>query len=596
MTGETPRVDPLSVAVIQNRLLSITEEMGVVLLRTTRSQILNECHDFSTAIFNQHGELLAQAEDVPIHVAGNHFMARAILKSFSAEEIAAGDIYLMNDPYSHNAGAHLQDWTFFRPVFHEGKPVFWVMCRAHQMDEGGSMPMGFNPLAYDIIAEGLRIPPIKLHEKDQPIRSVVDLILQNVRFPAELRADLLAFAGCLKLGEQRLHEVIEKYGYPLLAASVDAAMESSEKAMRAEIARIPNGVYEDEVYADHDGATDQTVRVRCRITVEDESMCVDFTGSEAQRRFINSPLPNTYAGAFIGIFTSVTPDIIHNEGCYRPVTIVAPEGSVVNPVYPATTGCCTLVLGCHIIDVVMKTLGQAIPRQVSAGWASHFTINLSGRRPESGELYANVNFCGNGGSGAIWGYDGWPHIAPVNCSGGIIKASIEMLEMRNPWQVREYALRTDSAGAGTYRGGLGVSLRFVNHGYDSHFILLGDDHSAAPPFGQDGGKPATRSRCWIERGDERLPVRTKQHYVVQPGDHIVTETTGGGGVGDPLARPAALVREDVVNGYVSVERARSDYGVALDTATLALDEAATARLRGRERAGEAHGRGEEKSA
>lgn len=578
-------VNPLDVAIIRHRLMSIAREMGAVVLRTAQTQIINECHDFSTAIFDAKGRLMSQVEDLPIHVAGNFFMARAIIESYAPEDIYPEDVFLVSDPYTMHAGAHLPDWTMLRPIFYKGNLTFWAMCRAHMMDPGGIMPFGFDPSAYDIYAEALIIPPLKLYEKGELNRELYKLLLRNSRFPKNLRVDTMAMHGSLKLCEKRIGELMDKYGVEKLTACLEYAIKSTENAVREEIKKMPDGIYQGHVIADNDGFTEEPINLWCKITIKDDKMVIDFTGSDKQRRFVNSPLANTYAATFIAIFSSIDPHIIHNEGSYRPVEIIAPEGTVVNPSPPATVGCCTISLATPITEVVMDALAKAIPEKVSAGWCREFSLVITGRNPETGEIYAGVDFCTNGGSGAIWGYDGWPHIGPVNGGGALIKPPVEMAEIIQPWLITEYTLLEDSAGAGKYRGGLGVRHQVVNQGIESLLILVGDDHSKSPPFGHSGGKSGKRSKIIVKRGEEELIVPTKKWFPLLPGDIIVTEATGGGGVGDPLERSIDLVREDVINGYISGESAKKDYGIVIDPKTFEVDLEGSKKLKFQEALG-----------
>ncbi|MFQ5913007.1 MAG: hydantoinase B/oxoprolinase family protein [Nitrospinota bacterium] len=583
------QVDPMDVAVVQHKVLYVCDLMGTVLKYSGQCFILMECNDFSPGVFDAEGRLLSVKSWMPLHVAVAKSQVEPLVKKFKGR-IYPGDVFLANDPYQAG-GSHLPDWSIIRPVFYEDELMFFTLLKGHQQDTGGAFPGGYFPHGYDIHSEGLRIDYTKIFERGER-QPVYDFILNNVRWPEVVAMDNLAMMGATKRGEEELVRLCEKLGGEGVKRCVTALQDSSEQAMRAEISKMPDGAWYGESACDWDGTTDQPVWVRLNLTIRGDEMVVDWSESDPQVDFINTPTAVTHACTYIPILMSVDPDIAFNAGSCKPIHIIAPEGTVVNPRYPVTIGGCNCHLGDELIEAVQMALGKAMPERVSAMWAPHVSFVTFGDdarevNPDTGACrkYYFTFFGPDGGSGAIWGYDGWPHVTPPIIAGGVMKNTVEITEIMTPWRVVHYSLLPDTAGAGRWRGGVGTRYAMVN-GYGGKVYVNTGTSSGEKfsPFGQAGGKGAPRHELYFERNGERIPFRTMSQVLYQKGDVLVAKCGGGGGVGDPLERPVERVQEDVLYELVSVEAAREDYGVVIDPQTLQVDAEATEALRGERKA------------
>jgi N-methylhydantoinase B len=575
-----PELDPVTKSVVWNKLLSASREMSTVIEQTSQNFITAELHDFCVGLYDAEGRSVAHFVGLPGQLGAGGLQIKAVLEKFR-DDLHPGDVILVNDPYK-GFGTHLPDITIFVPIFYEGRLAFFAMARGHQEDVGGSLPGGYFAGAYDIHAEGLLIPPIKIYAAGKPTE-VYEFFLHNVRFPQGMRVDNAAMIAAAKVADKRLTEMLRHYGRDQLMAYIEDIIASTEAAVRAEIRKIPDGVYSAEASTDDDGTNyDVPVTARCQLTVKGDTLVFDFSNSDAQVNFVNCPLSATYASVYSAVFTALPAGIssYHNDGSYRPITVIAPPGSCVNPTYPATVGAAPIAMGTQVIEAAAEALSKAVPRNICAAWSRHYGCGMIGVDPRSGERYVFLAHVSDGGSGAIWGYDGWPHVAPWVCGGEMIRAPVEMIETYYPWRVTKYELLTDSAGPGRFRGGLGIHWEGVNEGGPA-ILLTGDsDGDVTRGYAIDGGKaPGFFNALRISRGEESLVVRAHRKADLNDRDLVIQKTAGGCGVGDPFTRDPAMVLTDVRNGYVSVKGAARDYGVAIDPIRFIVDEAATQRMR-----------------
>jgi N-methylhydantoinase B len=519
--------------------------------------------------------------NIPNHVAVSSRLVKAA-RDYLRDDFSEGDIILFNDPYTNYGGTHAPDWTMIKPVFWEGRLVFFLLNRAHQLDTGGAVPGSYNPFAIDIHGECLRIPPIKIYENNKLRRDVWDFIHLNVRIPDQVSGDNFAQIGALNVGERRLLEVIEKYGFDRIRQCNDMLIESSEKRMRAEIERIPDGVYVGEAFADNDGQGTEAINVKLTVTVKKDTAVFDFAGSHPQvKGMINSPLTNTYADIYTAFLSVVDPDIPKNEGIFAPIEIHAPEGSCVNSVYPACQGSASSNLGCVIVDAVWHALRIAIPENTSADWDRYCCPNIYGIDSRTGESFVDVNYLGRGGSGAIWGYDGWPHVSVSVTLGGLVSENIELHDVLFPYLTKRWEMLPGTSGAGKWKGGSGMVYEIYNNTSNTFGLTMLGDGQKFPPEGVAGGRPGAGNRNFITRANgEVVELDSKGNYTFFPGDTYAHHSAGGGGVGNPLKRDVALVVGDVKNDMLSLEDAEKIYGVVIDRKSLKVDDDATEELRG----------------
>lgn len=576
------RTDPIQVSVLQRRLKSITEEMGLTLLRTTRSPILNEARDFVTGLYDAQGRMLEQTEYIPVLAFALQPACENILRFFG-DDIHPGDVILHNDVFS--GGNQNNDVAVFKPIFHGRKLAAWAACKGHQADIGGAVRGGYNPEAREVWQEALRIPAVKIYERGRLRRDVWNLIFANIRLKI-VEEDIKAQVGGCTVGERGFKALLERFGERALGRLLENLFDSTEKMVRKEIAAIPQGTYRGESWAFYDGVTDGTkMKINLAVTVKGEEVTFDFTGSSPQTPgFVNAPYSATASALLLTFLMLIKPDIPHNAGILRPIRIVNPEGSFLNASFPAATTFGNSITG-PTSDAIFRAFAQALPRMVTAGWNRFLGFAVSGHDPRRRSPYVDILFLSlKGGSGGTWMADGYDHIGLINCAGGILAQDYEMFEIHDPHFLLKHEYLPDSAGAGRWRGGLGVETEFVLRGEDVMGVAFGDGvEEEARAFGFFGGKPGSRNSITLSypEGIERR-AKTKEIIRGIPAGTLFRQLAGGGGgYGDPRERPAELVLADVRNGVVSLEAARDDYGVCIDPQSFSIDEKRTAELRRR---------------
>lgn len=573
--------DPIQVSVLQRRLKSITEEMGLTLLRTTRSPILNEARDFVTGLYDARGRMLEQTEYIPVLAFALQPACETVIRSFG-DDIHPGDVILHNDVFS--GGNQNNDVAVFKPIFDGDTLVAWAACKGHQADIGGAVRGGYNPEAREVWQEALRIPAVKVVERGRLRRDVWNLIFANVRLKI-VEEDIRAQIGGCTVGERAFGELLARFGRPRLLALIERLFDSTEAMVRKEIAAIPDGTYRGESWAFYDGVTDGTrMRIALAVTVAGDTVTFDFTGSSPQTPgFVNAPAAATASALLLSFLMLINPDIPHNAGIVRPIRIVNPEGSFLNARFPAATTFGNSITG-PTSDAVFRAFAPVLPERVTAGWNRFLGFAVSGHDPRHDRPYVDILFLSlKGGSGAVSGADGYDHIGLINCAGGILAQDYEMFEIHNPYRLLRHEYWPDSAGAGRWRGGLGVLTEFVIDGESTTGVAFGDGvEDEARAFGCFGGLAGTANaiRLQLPDGCERV-ARTKEIVRDIPRGTVFRQWAGGGGgYGPAHERPVERVLADVTDGLVSVESAREVYRVVIDTATNTVDADATARLRG----------------
>ncbi len=545
----TDRPDPVTLAVVEHRLESIALEMTEVMLRTAMSQILNSSRDFSTAILDADCQLVAQGEGIPVHVSALP-VAGAAVRDYFGDTIAEGDLFILNDPYF--GGSHLPDITIIRPVFDQGRLLFYAVNRAHHSDVGGGTHGGYNPRATEIYQEGIRIPPLKLYDRGVPREDVLQMLSANVRQPENFLGDLNAQIGSVMIAAQRIGELLESYGADRLLATVEEILAATERQVRQFISEWPDGVYYGESLVDDDGFDSKLIPIRAKVTISGDSMTIDLGESSKQvKGFINSAYANTRSLAHAAIMYIAPADLAKNEGSMRPVEILAPKGLIVNANPPAPVCMSTNHCAEEIVEAIFKALSQAVPKEVNAGFSRRLRYAITGKDPRTGRQFIWHFFLARGGGGATYGYDGWPGVGEINVAGGIRSPSIEVTEERFPFFIRRHELRPNSGGSGAWRGGLGGICDLVYEGEGPALLNTAGDGIVVPPFGLFGGEDGLpHDYKIISNGTER-PLGSKEtEVVVNPGDHVYCLSSGGGGYGDPAERSPEADEWDRRNGYV----------------------------------------------
>jgi len=544
-------VDPIVVSVIQHRLLAIVAEMGEAMLRTAYSQILNSSRDFSTAICDLDGRLIAQAEHVPIHVGALPFAARAVTEFFGAD-IHPGDVFLLNDPY--HGGNHLPDLTAFVPVFAGDKPRFWSINRAHQSDIGGATHGAYNASATDIWQEGLRITPLKLYDCGVVRRDVMQMIVTNVRHPRDFRGDLAAMIGSAHVGERRVLALAEEFGWEVTDAAIEAVLDGAERQTRAVIAEWQDGVYRGEALLDDDGRGNKDIHIRATVTKQGSDLTIDLSDSHDEvTSFVNSSYPNMYSAVVVALSYLIDPHTPKNDGTFRPITVIARPGTVVwaNPGAPVTLA--TNHCGQEILEAIIKALAPSCPERAMAGWGRRFRIAIQGENPRTGRQFIWHMFQARPGGGASSGGDGWSSIGEWHSAGGIKFGSIEVAEARFPLHFRHHEYLADSGGDGQFRGGLGVALDLVVQTEKPAMVNTAGEgvrHGACGLLGGRDGAPHRYSL--LSPGQPPRVLQTKVIGVeVLPGDCFEVRSSGGGGWGPPEKRSKQARQIDRELGFVS---------------------------------------------
>ena len=555
MTASRNAPDPITVSVVQHRLVGIVDEMGEAMLRTSFSQILNSSRDFSTAITDPRGELVAQAEYIPVHVGAMPSSAIATLEAFG-DDIHPGDVFMLNDPY--HGGSHLPDLTACLPVFADGRLLFWTLNRAHHSDIGGATYGAYNASATEIWQEGLRVPPLRLYDRGKLREDVMRLLRINVRHPRDFQGDLSAQIGSVRLGERRLLEFVEELGADTIAASADRILDAAEVQTRTIIAGWKDGTYEGEALLDDDGRGNPDIAIRAAVTVAGSNLTVDLRESDPQvRSFLNSSWANTRSAVAMALAYLLDPEVAKNDGTMRPVEIIAKRGTIVwsddwAPVTMSTSHC-----GQEIIEAVVTALAPACPGQTMAAWGKRLRIALKGRDPRTGRDFIWHMFHARPGAGASAGGDGWHNSGEWHSAGGLKFGSVEVAEVRFPFFFRHHEFRPDSGGDGRYVGGAGGELEFVVETAEPCVANTAGDGARHGPVGMMGGERGLPHHYRMRAPGRRAVVLDTKHegIPVPPGTVFEIHAAGGGGWGDPGERSDEARRRDRRDGFVTARRA-----------------------------------------
>ncbi len=575
--------DPITLEVMRNAFQSVAEEMGAALVRTALSTNIKDRRDCSTAIYTARGDLVAQAEHIPLHLGLMVSVVKKTLERFPLEHLEPGDAIITNDPYV--SGSHLPDICMIAPVFVDGQCLALLANLAHHVDIGGISPGGMPTISTEIFQEGIRIPPIKLRKRGEIDDQIMALITNNVRTSYETYGDFQAQLAANNVGERRLREIISKYGQPMVTLYMEEIINYSERRMRSRIRDLPKGVFSFEDFLEGDGLSDDFLKISVTLTIEKDRIVVDFTGTDQQARgSVNSTRAVTLACVYFALKSAIDPDLPSSEGASRPVEVITPPGTIVNPEFPAPVSNANINTSQRIADVVLGALSKVIPEAVpaaSTGSMSIFTIG--GVDPRTGEYYSYIETYG-GGHGAMAEQDGMDgvHTNMTNTR----NAPAEVIEIAYPLRVERYGLIPDSEGPGRSRGGVGMTREITILDHDA-MITLGTERRKIRPWGLMGGKPGGSSDCWIvSPKGEKQSLPSKVTIQTKQGTRVVLRTAGGGGFGCPLEREPQRVWRDVEEGLISVERAKAEYGVVIDDGAGQVNEKATDVLRARMRRSE----------
>lgn len=580
-------LDPVVLALMQNRLDQITRHMGWVMTRTARSTIFSQSHDFSCYITTPDGILVANADGIPIHTGGGGFAVRALLGRFGGR-MKPGDVFILSDPYVAG-GNHLPDWVIARPIWvggPDGESVIAGFCcnRAHQSDIGGGLAGTYNPEATEIWHEGIRLPVMKLVDTGEVRDDLWEMLLINSRTPELLDGDLRAMLGSTEIGAQRVIALVDELGVMPYLRYLDGVLDHANRRMRAAVSALPDGTYYGEDHSDNDCFQKVDVAVRVALTVKGEEIIADFSDSGPQiRGFKNSSLANTYSSVYLAIASFFDTTIPRNEGTYRCVTIIAPQGTIVNALPPAPMTMNTVFVAHEIAHAVWRALALADPSRACAGWSKTMHGHVTGQN-DDGSAWVMYQWHAMGTPGATAERDGFVQMGHLISLGGLDLPNLEFHEQMYPVRYMRHEQRIDNAGAGAMRGGTGVR-------YEADILLpatwsfRAEGLDTPSGYGVQGGLTGGVGYEWVKPVNEDVdgPTFVPPKYGVQrlgPA-RMIADTPGGGGWGDPLTRDPQRVLRDVRDEVVSVEAAASDYGVIIAADGRSVDHEATTALRAR---------------
>lgn len=551
---------PTTYSVIYSATVFIAEEMGVVLRRASYSPNIKDRMDFSCAVMSPQGQLVAQAEHIPVHLGSMAVGVKSVLQEVErlGVSLEQGDVLLVNDPYL--AGTHLNDIMLLKPVFHDGEVTAILANKAHHVDVGGSVPGSLGGEVEEIMQEGIVVPPVKLVERGRLQEEIIRLLESNVRTPEYLRGDLKAQIASLTVGERLLKSLLEKYGKTTVVKAWQHSLSYVESYMRKVLSELK--AYGSSSAIDYIEVDDRLVEIKAKVTIDRERVIVDFTGTSSQVRApVNAVYGVTVASTLFAVKSALDPEMPMNHGFEKVVSVIAPRGTVVNPVKPAPVSAGNVETSQRIVDVVLRAMANLVPDRIPAASCGSMN-NIAVGGISGGRQWAFYETVG-GGAGGRPGKDGVDgvHTHMTNT----LNTPIEVLEREYPVLFLEYKLRENSEGPGKYRGGLGIVRSFMVLESGVRVAITGE-RVKTRPYGLAGGKPGMSSEYLVVRGSgETVRLSSKSIVRLSRGDVVVVKTAGGGGYGNPCERSRELVEKDLIEGKISIERAVSEY--CYDTAT-----------------------------
>jgi N-methylhydantoinase B len=554
-------IDPITLAVLSGRMEQIADEMDATLFRAAFNPIIAEAHDASHGLYHAvSGDTLVQGKSgLPIFVGVMAFAVKAVIdKAAENGDLADGDIYIFND--AHIGGTHLSDMRLVRPFFYDGALFCYLASVGHWHDVGGAVPGNYNPAATDAFQEAFVLPPVRIARAGEVQTDIIDILLRNTRLPQSAMGDLNGQLGALDLGVKRLDELLDEYGADTVRDALDALGHRAEALMRSELDDLPDGRWEAQDYLDNDGITDVPLLIKVALEIKGDQMILDFAGTAPVTAGpVNIALPTAVATAYVAI-KHIFPSLPANAGVMRPIDVRVPVGSLLAAEFPAPVGGYTETI-LRMIDVIFAAASQAAPERVVAN--AYGTINalsIAGKRA-NGAPWVMFSFYGGGHGGSLES-DGLNHgNAPISTA---TIPPLEILEAAYPVLFRQWALRPDSAGAGTHRGGLGAVYEIELLDEKAEAFLFGERGRYGPMGAQGGAEAATNVFSYQQAdGWHKPPLASKMRGInLAKGQSVRLETPGGGGFGPPENRDPVAIAQDVALGYVTADRATALYGPA----------------------------------
>jgi N-methylhydantoinase B len=568
-------LDPITFEVVTNALASAADEMALIIMRSAYSPVVRDSMDYSTALCDSQGQLIAQGLTLAVQLGSFPDCMRLILAEHAASA-RPDDVFLFNDPYG-SGGQHLPDIYIIKPIFHDGVIEGWACTMAHHCDVGGITPGSCAMHATEVFQEGLCIPTVKLHDAGIPNQTLLRIIAKNTRMPQQVMGDMRAQLAACSVGEQRYRELLRKYGPTQMRRYLHALQDRAEQLMRHVISAIPDGRYSFSDFIDGIGDEPQPLTIAVEVTVEGDGIRVDFTGTSGQvQAAVNCPVAMVNSATYCAIRCMANVEIPNCEGYMRPIKVIAPPGSILNPIHPAACAA-RGVMGYRVFDAICGALSAVIPERVQAAGEGGPTLVAIGGRHEGKAFVLTEVMVGTWGARST--KDGIEGIS--NPAANLANNPVELIEAELPLQVLEYSFVADSGGAGRHRGGLALVREFRLLA-DEAVCTIRSDRRTHPPYGIQGGNPGSGSLNVLNPGtpDERvLPTMPMSAIPLRKGDVVRHVAAGGGGLGSPWEREPERVLEDVVDGKVTVTGARRDYGVVITSDGVSIDYTATERTR-----------------
>lgn len=561
-------MDPVTMNILESTMVSICREMGIVLMKTAYSTIFSEALDFTCGLADMSGDLMAVADYCPSQIGGMPLLVKCCLLEIPTSDINEGDVILHNDPY--RGGLHTPEHTFFKPIFVDQELMGFSVAIGHIQEVGGMVPGGFCGEATEVFHEGIRVPPVKIKKRGEDNVEVWKLLLANVRTPRVNYGDLRALIAAVDLGESRTLQVIRKYGKAVFRETIRDLLDYSERRMRTELEAIPDGIYGFKDYIESDGVDpDRTYTIAAEVHKFGDSIVIDYAGSSSQAKGpINATLGVATSAAYNAVLHMTDPSIPRNSGCFRPIRVLAPPGTIVNVDYPGPEVGGNTETHPRIVGTIMGAMADAIPnRTMAAEGGTHSNLVFGGVDAETGDFFICYDIAGVGWGGRAFA-DGNDAVDSIN--GNCRPTPIEVFETRFPWRVEYLAFDTDSAGAGKFRGGVGYTKQMICLNDEITCSQMTDRH-VFPPWGLHGGKQGGLGATLISKAATQEWQNMRQAFGkkstsrysnvrITKGDRLRLVSPGGGGYGEPKDRQRELIVNDIKQGYVSLAGAERDYG------------------------------------
>ena len=564
MTNAKPH--PITVEVVRNAIVAYSDEMANALAKSAYNPMIYEVRDYCCGLIDTQGRMISQNRGgLPIFLADLGIAVEDGIRKYGLDGFHPGDVLVMN--HGATCGQHLNNVVVYSPCFHNGELVAFAANRAHWVDIGGAR-QGFGSAATtDIFAEGLQMRSLKIFEAGKRNETLWQIISDNIRYPDSSLGDLRAQIASCNVGARRYSELVGRYGRDTVEACIHEVWDQAERAARAVVEAMPDGVYSAETFLDNDGREmDKPLRVKVTVTIKGSTMTVDFSEMQPQGPGpLNSGRSGGIAGARVAFKALTSPDLDVNEGCFRPLDVILPEGTMLSARPGTAIGLWSIALP-TVIDTILKALAPAVPDKVPAAHKGDMGgFSFFGFRPD-GSRFILINIFG-GGWGARPHEDGESAAVSV-CQGDVRNTPVELQEIKYPFVIEEHSLVEDSGGAGQYRGGLGVALTYLC--VQKCKVHINNERTKLPPWGLNGGHNAQIAKAIVKRQNgESLVVYKATDVELEAGDRVTFMTAGGGGYGDPKLRDKAAIARDVLRGVVSAQAARRDYGFDADHSTLA---------------------------